>query len=90
MAVLWEDAPFADAIELARRVAATALHVRKDVVTREAVTKAAAVGLPIRAWTVNDPGESARLAALGIEGIFTDFPERFLQPDRASEAGASG
>jgi len=90
VAVLWEDAPFADAIELARRVAATALHVRKDVVTREAVTKAAAVRLPIRAWTVNDPGESARLAALGIEGIFTDFPERFLQPDRASEAGASG
>ena len=80
VAVLWENAPFADAIELAKRVAATALHIRKDVLTREAIARALAARLPIRAWTVNDPGESARLAALGIEGIFTDFPERFLQP----------
>jgi glycerophosphoryl diester phosphodiesterase len=78
VAVLWEGAPFTDAIELAERVGATALHVRKDVVGPEAVALARAARLPIRAWTVNDPGESARLAALGVEGIFTDFPERFL------------
>jgi glycerophosphoryl diester phosphodiesterase len=78
VAVLWEDAPFAEAIELAGRVGATALHVRKDVVTPETVARARAARLPIRAWTVNDPDESARLAALGVEGIFTDFPERFL------------
>jgi glycerophosphoryl diester phosphodiesterase len=37
------------------------------------------LGLSIRAWTVNDPAESGRLSAIGVDGVFTDFPERFLQ-----------
>ena len=78
IAILWEQPSFVDAIQLAKRVAATALHVRKDVVSREEVARALAVGLPIRAWTVNAPAESARLTGLGVDGLFTDFPERFL------------
>jgi glycerophosphoryl diester phosphodiesterase len=78
IAVLWEDRPLPEGIALAERVGARALHVRKDAVTRESVDRAARAGLPVRAWTVNDPGESRRLRAAGVDGIFTDFPERFL------------
>jgi len=78
LGVLWEDAPIAEAVRWARRVDARALHLRKDAVSPAALDRTAAAGLPIRVWTVNDPGEFERLAALGVEAVFTDFPERFL------------
>src|SRR5205823_8168428 len=71
--------PVADAVARAERVAARALHLRKDYVTPGALAAAAAARLPVRAWTVNERGEIDRLVAAGVEGIFTDFPERFLQ-----------
>ena len=78
LAVLWEREPIADALRLAERVGARALHLRKDAVDGAAMRAAAGAGLPVRAWTVNDPGETAHLVDLGVAGIFTDFPERFL------------
>lgn len=78
--VLWEDTRIEEAVHLAERVGARTLHVRKDVVSRTLVETAGAAGLAVLAWTVNDPGESRHLEAVGVEGIFTDFPERFLQP----------
>jgi glycerophosphoryl diester phosphodiesterase len=91
LAVLWDQAPgggsgevsMAAAVRLAERVGARALHVRKDCVTPAAMAVAHAAGLPVRAWTVNDPTDSTRLASAGVEGIFTDFPERFLHSPRA-------
>jgi len=80
LGVLWEDAPIAEAVRLAERVGARTLHVRKDAIAEPVVDKARAAGLGVFGWTVNDPGESRRLEAAGVEGIFTDFPERFLQP----------
>jgi len=82
IAVLWESAPIAEGLALAGRVGATALHLRKDAVTTQAVAAATGSHLPVRAWTVNDPDESAWLTARGVEGIFTDFPERFLHSER--------
>jgi len=79
LAVLWDSGPVADAVARAERVAARALHLRKDYVTPGALAAAAAARLPVRAWTVNERGEIDRLVAAGVEGIFTDFPERFLQ-----------
>jgi glycerophosphoryl diester phosphodiesterase len=80
LAVLWDAGPVGDAMARAERVGARALHLRKDRATADAVRAAAAAGLPVRAWTVNERGEMDRLVAAGVEGVFTDFPERFLQP----------
>lgn len=35
-------------------------------------------GMDVHAWTINDPGEIQRLAALGVDGIITDRPDRAL------------
>jgi glycerophosphoryl diester phosphodiesterase len=78
IAVLWEREPIAEGLRLAERVGARALHLRTDAVDGAAMRAAAGAGLPVRAWTVNDPGETAHLVDLGVAGIFTDFPERFL------------
>jgi glycerophosphoryl diester phosphodiesterase len=56
------------------------LHLRKDVVTRACVAAAVRAGLTVRAWTVNDAAEMPPLEDAGVSGIFTDYPERFLQP----------
>jgi glycerophosphoryl diester phosphodiesterase len=79
IAVLWSRRRLAPALALARGVRATALHIRKDAAAPAEVDAALAQGLAVRVWTVNDPADSARLTRLGVSGVFTDFPERFLQ-----------
>lgn len=79
LAVLWESDAVEAAVCRAERVAARALHLRKDMVGGATLAALAAAGLPVRVWTVNEPREFARLAAAQVEGIFTDYPERFLQ-----------
>lgn len=36
-------------------------------------------GLTVFVWTVNDPEEIGRMCALGVDGIFTDYPDRARQ-----------
>ena len=79
VAVLWEHDPVPHAIHLAERVNARALHLRKEAVTRSALAAARAAGLTVRVWTVNAQAEFDRLVTAGVDGVFTDFPERFLQ-----------
>lgn len=45
-------------------------------VTPEMIAEARALKLTIIPWTVNDPAEIERLAALGVDGIITDYPDR--------------
>lgn len=79
LAVLWETGPAADALRCAKRVGARALHVRKDGVDDAIRAAATAEGLALRVWTVNQPVELERFGPAGVDGVFTDFPERFLQ-----------
>ncbi len=79
-AVLWTHPVLDDALRLAERVGARALHLRKDAVSHAQVAIARQAGLAVRAWTVNDAAELGLLEDAGVSGIFTDYPERFLQP----------
>ncbi len=45
-------------------------------VTPENIAETQALKLKIIPWTVNDPAEIERLAALGVDGIITDYPDR--------------
>jgi len=55
---------------------ATAIHLRRDIVTRTLIAAAHEQGLLVYVWTVNDLDEVVRFRDLGVDGIFTDFPER--------------
>lgn len=90
LAVLCDWGPIDEGLRLAEGVGAIALHVRKDIVTAAVVAAGKAAGLEVRAWTVNEPGEMRRLVDIGVTGIFSDFPERFLQFDKGGSQSARG
>ena len=54
--------------------------MRKDAITEAVVVAARVAGLGVLGWTVNDPRDYDRLDAADVDGVFTDLPERFLQP----------
>ena len=60
----------------ARRVRACAVHPAVRFVTAQFVADAHRRGLRVFPYTANTPAEIDRLRALGVDGVFTDFPER--------------
>jgi glycerophosphoryl diester phosphodiesterase len=39
-------------------------------------------GLVIHAWTVNSEADLVRLLEAGVDGVFTDYPDRFVEVRR--------
>jgi glycerophosphoryl diester phosphodiesterase len=76
-AFVFSDSPDRDAL-IASAVSAGlwALHPNRAYVTRELVDAAHAAGLRVNVWTVNDQDEIAACAALGVDGIMSNWPER--------------
>jgi glycerophosphoryl diester phosphodiesterase len=79
LAVLWAGTSVARAVTLAGRVGARSVHLRKAGRMPAAIAAGHAAGLAVRVWTVNVPADFARLTDAGADGVFTDYPERFLQ-----------
>lgn len=55
---------------------ACALNVSDEFLDEQLLADAHARGLKVNVYTVNLPDEIARMKALGVDGIFTDYPER--------------
>ena len=62
--------------KFAEELGAWSLHASKRCVTPELVTDAHQRGLKVFVYTVNEPEDIAVLRALGVDGVFSDFPER--------------
>jgi glycerophosphoryl diester phosphodiesterase len=59
------------------RAGASALMLQHAVVSAAAVERAHAAGAAVWAWTVDDPGELARLEAAGVDAVITNDPAIF-------------
>ena len=76
-------------MDRARRLGARAVGIPRKDVTGALVEAAHERDLLLRAWTVNDPADARRLAALGVDALITDAPGRSARrwptpPPRAS------
>lgn len=60
----------------ARALGLWALHPNHVYVTAELVAAAHTAALQVNAWTANEPADIARLVALRIDGICSNWPER--------------
>ena len=62
-------------LTLAKELHVDALHPFSMYVTKSLVDAAHAAGMDVNVWTVNGPKSIQRMAALGVEGIITDYPD---------------
>lgn len=60
------------------RLGAAALHPSLDFLPAELVADARRRGLRVYTYTANHPDDIARAIALGVDGIFSDYPERVV------------
>lgn len=73
------DAWLVNAQDYCEAVGADCLHPSYHCLTQETVDAYLAAGLQINTWTVNEPEELCRLAALGVTSIITNHPDRFFE-----------
>ena len=62
--------------KLTARLRASSVHLPARLATGRMVERIHNAGALALVYTVNDPKEMERLRALGVDGVFTDFPER--------------
>ena len=55
-----------------------AFHPHHTLIDEEYMIWAKAIPAAVNTWTVNDPDEARRLAALGVDTIITDVPDTIL------------
>ena len=61
-----------------RGAGATALWQQADLIDAEMVATVHRIGADVVAWTVNDAALAGRLAALGVDALCGNFPERLV------------
>lgn len=71
--LLIDDAKFAEDL------GAFSVHPSFDFVDQRFVDDAHARGLKVYVYTVNHPEDIAKMHQLGVDGVFTNFPERVLE-----------
>ncbi len=64
--------------KFAETLGAWSLHADKRCVTSELVADAHGRGLKVFVYTINLPGEIARMKKMGVDGVFSDFPDRVV------------
>ena len=73
-----------DAVQRALELGARQLAPRGDLVTPELVAEARRNSLQVVTWTINKPEQMRTLAAAGVDGIMTDYPDRLIAVLRES------
>jgi len=71
-AVLYHHEIDFDPVQLAGLFRADGMHLNKRHVSAETVDALHAAGLYVGVYTANEPGDLRRLAAMGVDAIFTD------------------
>ncbi|AGM45204.1 glycerophosphodiester phosphodiesterase [Aeromonas hydrophila] len=66
--------------KFAAELGAWSLNCDVDFVDQALVQDAHKSGLKVLVYTVDEPADQAMLAAIGVDGVFTNRPDRFLPP----------
>ena len=74
-----------DCIGIAKRLGVYSVHLHVDSVTDQRVADLRSAGLKVFVYTVNESDDLAWLRSLGVDGVFSDYPDRVL--NHVSSAG---
>jgi glycerophosphoryl diester phosphodiesterase len=78
MTALLYDGSIEDVFERAVAAGVRQVAVRGDLVTPAFIAAARKSDLQVVCWTINHPAHMRSLAAAGVDGIITDYPDRLL------------
>jgi glycerophosphoryl diester phosphodiesterase len=67
-----------DMVKEGVRVGARQIGPRGDCVSPELVADAHRRGLKVITWTINEPAQMRAMAAAGVDGIITNYPDRLV------------
>ena len=77
-------------LERARAIGAEAVHFFSRLATQQVVEAAHAEGLAVHVYTVDRPDEMRILIGRGVDGIFTNYPDRMRALIEGSPRGDPG
>ncbi|MCB1694095.1 MAG: hypothetical protein KDI19_15095 [Pseudomonadales bacterium] len=60
------------------KLGAYSLNLDLAIASRETVEAAHERGLKVFVYTVNEPDDIARMRAIGVDGVFTNYPDRVI------------
>ena len=66
----------AGVVEFAEKVAAYSINMYKEFVTKELVDDIHKRGMKVLVWTVNDVEDIEKMRRMGVDGIFSNYPDR--------------
>lgn len=75
IAVLTSEKPL-EALPIAKELDAEAINPNFRELDLEVAQQIRKAGFKIYPWTVNNPGDIARMKQIGVDGIITNYPER--------------
>jgi glycerophosphoryl diester phosphodiesterase len=81
--LLYEE-DFAAALARALRLGAQSLHMSLSALDGAAVQTAQRQGLAVYVYTVNSSADIARCRAAGVDGVFSDYPDRVIAAQRVA------
>lgn len=67
--------------KLADALRARSIHLPLRHVTARAVERIHAHGQEVFVYTVNEPRDFTRMRRIGVDGVFTDYPDRAFPPE---------
>ena len=74
--VLLSDKDLSAAVDTAKELKCWGIGPKAEFVGKDLVEKSHAVGLKVIVWTVDDPLVAQELEHIGVDGIFSNFPDR--------------
>jgi len=89
MTGLLYDGQIENPLEKAVEIGARQLAIRGDLVTPALIAQAKKKDLQVVCWTVNHPAHMRMLAAAGVDGIMSDYPDRLAAAVRKEAEGIS-
>jgi len=69
-----------EAIELGKRLKASAIHPSLGIITRDNTKLSHEAGFKVNVWTVNEREDIRRMIDFGVDGIISDYPNRLHNP----------
>ncbi len=73
---LYNKKDWKSALKEALDLKAYSFHISNKISSEELIAKAHKKGMRLFVYTINDGNEMRRVIELGVDGIFTDFPDR--------------